>query len=45
MSLCGELADKDNISLGSFKVKLMDNIYTLDIATLNKYANVDFISQ
>ena len=45
MSLCGELADKDNISLGSFKVKLMDNIYTLDIDTLNKYANVDFISQ
>lgn len=43
MSLCGELADKDNIPLGSFKVKLMDNIYTLDIDTLNKYANIEFI--
>lgn len=45
MSLCGELADKDNIPLGSFKVKLMDNIYTLDMDTLNKYANVYFVGK
>ena len=44
MSLCGELSDKEDMSLGSFKVKLMDNIYTLDVETLNKHAKVNFIS-
>ena len=41
MSLSGELADKENPSIGSFKVKLMDYIYDLDIDMLNTYAKLD----
>ena len=43
MALSGELADKDNIGIGSFKVKLMDNIYNLDEDALNKYGRVEII--
>lgn len=43
MSLCGELADKDNIGIGSFKVSLMDNIYNLNKETLNKFSRVEVI--
>ena len=41
MSLCGELADKGNIGIGSFKVSLMDNIYNLNKETLNKFSRVE----
>ncbi|MFR9070292.1 MAG: hydroxyethylthiazole kinase [Paraclostridium sp.] len=41
MSLCGELADKGNIGIGSFKVSLMDNIYNLNEETLNKFSRVE----
>ncbi|CEN77635.1 hydroxyethylthiazole kinase [Paraclostridium sordellii] len=43
MSLCGELADKDNIGIGSFKVSLMDNIYNLNKETLNKFSRVEVL--
>ncbi|MFR4766136.1 MAG: hydroxyethylthiazole kinase [Paraclostridium sordellii] len=43
MSLCGELADKDNIGIGSFKVSVMDNIYNLNKETLNKFSRVEVI--
>lgn len=43
MSLCGELADKDNIGIGSFKVSLMDNIYSLNKETLNKFSRVEVL--
>lgn len=43
MSLCGELTDKDNIGIGSFKVSLMDNIYNLNKETLNKFSRVEVI--
>lgn len=43
MSLCGELADKDNIGIGSFKVSLMDNIYNLNKEILNKFSRVEVI--
>ena len=41
MSLCGEIADKGNIGLGSFKVSLIDNIYNLNEETLNKFSRVE----
>ncbi|GAA0862793.1 hydroxyethylthiazole kinase [Paraclostridium tenue] len=41
MSLCGELSDKDNIGIGSFKVSLMDNIYNLNEETLKKFSKVE----
>lgn len=41
MSLSGELADVDNIAIGSFKVKLMDNIYSLDDILLKSYAKIE----
>lgn len=43
MSLSGELADKEDIAIGSFKVKLMDTIYTLSKETLEKYGKVEII--
>lgn len=41
MSLCGELSDKDDIGIGSFKVSLMDNVYKLDEEKLKKYSKVE----
>lgn len=43
MSLSGELADQDNPNIGTFKVKLIDEIYSLDINKLNKYAKLEKI--
>jgi hydroxyethylthiazole kinase len=42
MSLSGELANKDNPKIGSFKVNLMNEIYDLNIEKLKKYAKVSF---
>lgn len=41
MSLSGELADKENPPVGTFKTKLFDNMFTLDEQTLNKYAKIE----
>lgn len=41
MSLCGELADDENIGIGSFRVKLMDNIYKLNEDKLKKFSRVE----
>ena len=41
MSLCGELADIDDIGIGSFKINLMDNIYKLNEDKLKKYSKVE----
>lgn len=41
MSLCGELADIDNIGIGSFKVNLMDNIYKLNEDELKESSRVE----
>jgi hydroxyethylthiazole kinase len=43
MSLCGELSDKEDISIGSFKIKLMDNIYKLDEIILDKFSRVEVL--
>ena len=41
MSLSGELADKEEIPIGSFKVKLMDNVYKLNEETIKKFGRVE----
>lgn len=43
MSLSGELADKDNPPIGTFKVNLMNEIYNLDIEKLEKYSKIEKI--
>lgn len=40
MSLSGELADKNNISIGSFKTELMNNIYEMNEEKLREYGRV-----
>lgn len=41
MSLCGELADSQNPAIGSFKVSLMDEVYSLNVDRLNTYAKIE----
>ncbi|WP_195263479.1 hydroxyethylthiazole kinase [Clostridium sp. 1001275B_160808_H3] len=41
MGLSGELADKDDIGIGSFKVELMNNVYKLTEETFRNFAKVD----
>lgn len=41
MSLCGELADKENPPIGTFKTNLFNSLYNLDKYTLEKYAKVE----
>ncbi|MGL5314042.1 MAG: hydroxyethylthiazole kinase [Peptostreptococcaceae bacterium] len=43
MSLSGELANKEDLPIGSYKVKLMDTVYTLDSNTYEKYSKVEII--
>lgn len=43
MSLCGELADKENISIGSFKKELMDKVYELNEDTIKAFAKVEIL--
>ena len=43
MSLSGELANRENPSIGSFKVKLMDSVYELSEDIYTKYAKVEVI--
>lgn len=44
MSLSGELADKNNPSIGTYKTLLFDNLFTLNKETLEKYALVEEVS-
>ncbi|NKF05496.1 hydroxyethylthiazole kinase [Clostridium gasigenes] len=41
MSLSGELADKEDMSIGTFKVNLMDNIFNMSEEKLRKYGKVE----
>ena len=41
MSLCGELANRENPAIGSFKTKLFDEIFTLNEETCNKYGKIE----
>lgn len=41
MSLSGELADKEEIPIGNFKVKLMDTVYKLNEETIKKFGRVE----
>lgn len=43
MSLSGELANINNPSIGTFRVKLMDEVYGMDIDKLEKYAKLEKI--
>ncbi|MEG0855995.1 MAG: hydroxyethylthiazole kinase [Terrisporobacter sp.] len=43
MSLSGELADKNNQPIGTFKTNLFDYMFNLDEETINKYAKVEEI--
>ena len=43
MSLAGELADKENPGVGTFKVNLMDEVYKLTPAKLEKLGRIDRI--
>jgi len=43
MSLSGELANIDNPKIATFKVNLMDEVYSLDAEKLNKYAKIEKI--
>ncbi|MBQ8999598.1 MAG: hydroxyethylthiazole kinase [Clostridium sp.] len=41
MAVSGELADKDNISIGTFKEKLMNNVYEMNIDKLKEYGRIE----
>lgn len=43
MSLSGELADLNNPPIGTFKVNLFDNMFTLNKEILNKYAKIEVL--
>ena len=41
MSLSGELADKNNIYIGSFKEELMNNVYTMNVDKFKNFGRVE----
>ncbi|MEG1870886.1 MAG: hydroxyethylthiazole kinase [Peptostreptococcaceae bacterium] len=41
MGLSGELADQNNIAIGSFKEKLMNNVYELNMDKLKEFGKVE----
>lgn len=41
MAVSGELADKDNIAIGTFKEQLMNNIYEMNMDKLKEYGRVE----
>lgn len=43
MSLAGELADKAEVAIGSFKVNLFDNIYTLTEDKIRNLGKVETV--
>nr|WP_330378956.1 hydroxyethylthiazole kinase [Clostridioides difficile] len=44
MSLSGELANLNNPPIGTFKENLMNAIYQMDIDTLSKNSNIEFLN-
>lgn len=45
MSLSGELSDRDNPNIGTFKVKLFDEVNSMDINKFEEYANIEKVSK
>ncbi|EQF25285.1 hydroxyethylthiazole kinase [Clostridioides difficile CD160] len=45
MSLSGELANLNNPPIGTFKENLMNTIYKMDIDTLSKNSNIEFLNE
>lgn len=43
MSLSRELVDLNNLPIGTFKVNLFDNMFTLNKEILNKYAKIEVL--
>ena len=41
MAVSGELADKDNIAIGSFKEELMNNVYEMSSDKLKEYGRIE----
>lgn len=41
MAVSGELADKDNISIGTFKEHLMNNVYEMNMNKLKEYGRIE----
>ena len=41
MSISGEIADKENLAIGTYKTLLFDNLFLLNKETLETYARVD----
>lgn len=41
MAVSGELADKDNIAIGTFKEELMNNVYEMNIDKLKEYGRIE----
>ncbi|MCA9750082.1 MAG: hydroxyethylthiazole kinase, partial [Romboutsia sp.] len=41
MSISGEIADKENPAIGTYKTLLFDNLFLLNKETLETYARVD----
>lgn len=41
MAVSGELADKDNISIGTFKEELMNNVYKMNSEKLIEYGRIE----
>ena len=41
MAVSGELADKDNISIGTFKEQLMNNVYEMNMNKLKEYGRIE----
>lgn len=42
MALSGELADKNNVPIGTFKEYLMNNVYEMNLEKLNEYGKFEF---
>ena len=41
MALSGELADKNNVPIGTFKEYLMNNVYEMNLEKLNEYGKFE----
>ena len=42
MAVSGELADKNNIAIGSFKEELMNNVYEMSSNKLKEYGRIEY---
>ena len=41
MAVSGELADKDNIAIGTFKEQLMNNVYEINMDKLKDHGRIE----